>query len=216
MSPAVRIRHDESTRAETVARAAAALKDGGIAFLPAEGVYGYHALASRPEALARLAALKQRGSGSDGKGWIALVGRSEDAYRWVRALPAPAAALIRAHWPGPLTLILDSGPSLPTALRAADGTVALRCPGSALLRDVIQASGGLVVSTSANEPGAPPATEPMGPGQEPDGVDLVVDAGPLSGQVSTIVRVEGEAFRIVRQGAVSLPGSPLDRTPDPA
>lgn len=191
------------------------LKDGGIAFLPAEGVYGYHVLAAHQEAVARLAALKRRGPGSDGKGWIALVGRSEDAYRWVRAVPAPAAALIRAHWPGALTLILDSGPSLPTALRAADGTVALRCPGSLLLRDVILAAGGLVVSTSANEPGAPPATEPLAPGNEPDGVGLVVDAGRLSGQVSTLVRVDGEAIRIVRPGAVWLAGSPLDRTTDP-
>lgn len=215
MSPAVRIRHDESTRAEAVSRAAAALKDGSIAFLPAEGVYGYHVLASHPEAVARLASLKRRSPGSDGKGWIALVGRSEDAYRWVRSLPAAAATLIRAHWPGALTLILDAGPSLPAALRTADGTVALRCPGSALLRDVILAAGGLVLSTSANEPGAPPATEPIGTGNEPDGVDLVVDAGRLSGEISTIARVDGEAIRVLRQGAVSLAGSPLDRTTDP-
>lgn len=215
MSPAVRIRHEDSNRAETAARAAAVLKDGGIAFLPAEGVYGYHVLASHSEAVARLAALKRRGPGSDGKGWIALVGRSEDAYRWVRAVPAAAAALIRAHWPGALTLVLDSGPNLPPALRAVDGTVALRCPGSPFLRDVILAAGGLVVSTSANAPGAPPATEPLAAGNEPDGVGLVVDAGRLSGVVSTLARVEGEAIRVLRAGGVSLAGSPLDRTTDP-
>lgn len=208
MPPPVRARYDESTRAKTVALAAAALKGGAIAFLPAEGVYGYHVIPTHEEAVARLAALKQRDPAQGGKGWIALVGRSEDAYRWVRAVPASAAALIRAHWPGALTLILEAGPGLPAALSTADGTVALRCPGSAFLRDVILASGGLLVSTSANEPGAPPSTSAQDPASEAAGVDLVVDAGTLSGQVSTIAGFEGDRVRIVRQGTLWLTGSP--------
>ena len=208
MGPPVRIRYEDSSRAESVARAAAALKDGAIAFLPAEGVYGYHVIPTHEQAIARLAARKRRDPAQGGKGWIALVGRSEDAYRWVRAVPAPAAALIRAHWPGALTLVFDAGPALPAALRSSDGTVALRCPGSAFLRDVILAAGGLLVSTSANDPGAPPLTSATGPAAEAEGVGLVVDAGELSGEVSTIVSFAGEVVRILRPGAVSLAGSP--------
>ncbi len=208
MPPPDRIRYQEAARAETVARAAAALKEGAVAFLPAEGVYGYHVIPTHEGAVARLNALKRRDPAQGGKGWIALVGRSEDAYRWVRAVPAPAAALIRAHWPGAITLVLDAGPALPPALRAADGTVALRCPGSDFLRDVILASGGLLVSTSANEPGEPPATMAEGRAADDPGVGLVVDAGPLSGQVSTIVRFDGERVTVLRAGSVSLVGSP--------
>lgn len=192
---------------DTAARAAAALKEGGVAFLPAEGVYGYHAIPTHAAAVGRLAALKDRDPSQGRTGWIGLVGRAEDAYRWVRAVPAPAAAIIRTHWPGAVTLIFDSGPSLPEALRAADGTVALRCPGSEFLRDVILAAGGLLLSTSANEAGAPPATTADGPAADAAGVALVVDAGALSGQVSTIVRFDGECVIVVRSGSVPIAGS---------
>jgi tRNA threonylcarbamoyl adenosine modification protein (Sua5/YciO/YrdC/YwlC family) len=202
------IRYDDAAHASIVARVATVLKNGAIAVLPAEGVYGYHAVASDYEAIMRLALLKGRDPAQGGKGWIALVGRSEDAYRWVRAVPAPTAALIRAHWPGALTLVFDAGPALPAALRSADGTVALRCPGSAFLRDVILAAGGLLVSTSANDPGAPPMTSATGPAAaEAAKVGLVVDAGTLSGQVSTIVRFDGERVIVVRSGSVPIAGS---------
>lgn len=202
----VRIELRDAAR-DTAARAAAILKEGHVAFLPAEGVYGYHALPTHEGAVRRLAALKERDPPQGHKGWIALVGRPEDAYRWVRAVPAPAAAIIRTHWPGAVTLILDSGPSLPPALRAANGTVALRCPGSEFLRDVILAAGGLLISTSANEAGAPPATTADGPAADAAGVALVVDAGTLSGQVSTIVRFEGERVIVVRSGSVPVAGT---------
>lgn len=193
----------ETTRNEAVARAASALRNGQVALLPAEGLYGYHALASSQAGIERLEALKPRRTA---KGWIALVARATDAYRWIATVPAPAAVLIHAHWPGPLTLVLPAGPAVPAALLGPDGTVALRCPGSDFLRAVILAAGGLVVSTSANEPGAPPPATP--PAAESPGVALVVDAGPLSGAASTVARVDGERVIVLRRGAIALESTP--------
>jgi L-threonylcarbamoyladenylate synthase len=201
--PSERIRLSDGNRAEAIARAAAAIRDGGIALLPAEGVYGLHALAASAEGVERLERLKPRGGG---KSWIALVGRPGDVFRWVSAVPAPAAGLIKTHWPGALTIVLDAGPMLPPSLRAPDGTVALRCPGNALLRDVVLASGALVISTSANRPGEPPATRVEDAPQE-EAVAIALDAGPLSGSLSTIVRVAGEVVTVLRQGAVRIGGT---------
>ncbi len=198
-----RIVLEETTRNEAVARAASALRNGQVALLPAEGLYGYHALASSQAGIERLEALKPRRTA---KGWIALVARATDAYRWIAAVPAPAAVLIHAHWPGPLTLVLPAGPAVPAALIGPDGTVALRCPGSDFLRAVILAAGGLVVSTSANEPGAPPPATP--PAAAPEAVALVVDAGPLSGTASTVARVDGERVIVLRRGAIALESTP--------
>lgn len=201
--PLERIRLSDGTEAVAVARAAACLREGGVALLPAEGVYGFHALAASAEGVARLARLKPRG---EGKAWIALVARPGDVYRWVSSVPAPAAGLIKAHWPGGLTLVLDAGPMIPPSLRAADGTVALRCPGGALLREVVLAAGGLVISTSANRPGEPPARH-VDDAPDDEAVSMAVDAGPLSGSLSTIVRVAGEVVTILRQGAVRIEGT---------
>lgn len=204
---AERILLTDATRAEAVARAGAVLREGGIALLPAEGLYGYHALAASAPGVARLEALKPRGPG---KGWIGLVARPGDAYRWIAALPASAVALIQRHWPGPLTLVCDAGPGVPPALVGPETTVALRCPGSDFLRDVILAAGGLVISTSANAPGAPPARSAPAPDELPEGVLLVVDSGLLSGAPSTVVRAAGERLTVLRAGAVALPEAPLD------
>lgn len=198
-----RIRLLDGNHADAVARAAAALREGRVALLPAEGVYGFHALAASEEGVAGLEVLKPRGAG---KPWIALVGRPGDVFRWVSTVPAPAAGLIKAHWPGALTIVLDAGPMLPPALRAADGTVALRCPGNGFLRDVVLAAGALVISTSANRPGEPPATR-VDDAPRDDSVAIAVDAGPLSGSLSTVVRVAGEVVTVLRQGAVRIVGT---------
>ena len=86
----------------------------------------------------------------------------------------------------------------------ADGTVALRCPGSAFLRAVVADAGGIVLSTSANAPGEPPRIRPEGAIAE--GADLVVDQGALSGAPSTVVAIEGDVVRVLREGAVHLGG----------
>lgn len=200
---AERIVLTDETRDHAARRAGAVLREGGIALLPAEGLYGYHALAGSAPGIERLESLKPRGPG---KGWIGLVARPGDAYRWIASIPAPAAALIQSHWPGALTLVFDAGPSVPRALVGPEGTIALRCPGSAFLRDVVLAAGGLVVSTSANAPGAPPAVTTPPSEAVPEEVGLVVDSGPLSGVASTVVRAEGERVMVLRPGAVEVPG----------
>jgi len=202
-----RILLSDVTRAQAVARAGAVLREGGIAILPAEGLYGYHVLAVSAPGLARLESLKPRGPG---KGWIGLVARPADAYRWIAALPASAVALIQRHWPGPLTVVCAAGPGVPPALVGPEGSVALRCPGSDFLRDVILGAGGLVISTSANAPGASPAPSAPSPEEAPEGVALVVDSGLLSGMPSTVVRATTERLTVLRAGAVAVPEAPLD------
>lgn len=196
----VRLRLDANSEAEAVARAADALRAGGVAFLPAEGLYGLHALATSSQAIERLRRIKSR---APGKGYIGLIAEPEEIDAWAEPEPA-ARELVRKHWPGALTLVLRASASVPESLRAADGTVALRCPGSAFLRAVIAAAGGLVISTSANPPGGAPAVRSD---DAPGNCDLVVDAGTLSGIPSTVARISvGGIVELLREGAVRLPG----------
>jgi L-threonylcarbamoyladenylate synthase len=204
---AVRLVLGDQPEAELVARVAGALRRGGVALLPAEGVYGFHAIASSASAIERIRGLK-RGEGR--AGFIGLIGRPEDLARWTSP-SSEAVALVRAHWPGALTLVLDALPAAPAGLRAEDGTVALRCPGSSFLRGVATAVGEIVLSTSANRSGEPP---PARVEDAPTGIaDLEVDAGPLGGRPSTLVRVGPKGVRILRQGAVRLGDGSLDGPP---
>jgi tRNA threonylcarbamoyl adenosine modification protein (Sua5/YciO/YrdC/YwlC family) len=185
---------------EAAARAAAVLGAGGVALLPAEGVYGLHALAENPAAVERLLAMKPR---APGKSFIGLIADPAEMARWSEP-SARADELARAHWPGALTIVLRALPTVPESIRHREGTVALRCPGSEFLRAVASAAGGLVISTSANEPGDPAMVRPEGPLLHR--VDLVVDQGELSGTPSTVVAVEGNDLRVLREGAVRVAG----------
>ncbi|HZI89790.1 MAG TPA: Sua5/YciO/YrdC/YwlC family protein, partial [Candidatus Polarisedimenticolia bacterium] len=110
--------------------------------------------------------------------------------------------LMRAHWPGALTLVLRATTDVPDSMRNPEGTIALRCPGSPFLRAVVQHARGIVISTSANDPGMPPRVGVEGASVEQ--VDLIVDQGTLSGTPSTVVSVQGDDVRVLREGAVSI------------
>ena len=173
------------------------LRAGGVALLPAEGVYGLHALASSADAIEKLLAIKPRGGA---KGFIGLIGAPGDASRYAAVGPR-AAGLIARHWPGALTLVLPAAPDVPASMRHPDHTIALRCPGNEFLRRTVQLAGGIVVSTSANRPGEPPMARAAG---FLEAVDLVVDQGELDGTASTIVSIDGETVRVLREGAVRI------------
>lgn len=184
-----------------LAKAAAVLERGEIALLPAEGLYGFHVRADLPRALERLQAIKPR---AGGRGWILLLAEPRLPASWGASLEGRAAALAAAHWPGALTLVVPAPPGLPSELRAEDGTVAVRCPGSDFLRALLRAVDAPLISTSANRPGeAPPAQ--LGECAL-EGVAFAVDGGTLSGLPSTLLRVDGSTVRVLRSGALKVEG----------
>lgn len=184
-----------------MAESAADLARGEIVLLPAEGLYGFHVRADLPHALAHLHAIKPR---ERGRGWIVLLAEPRLPTAWRSALEGKAAALAAAHWPGALTIVIPAEAGVPPELKAGSGTIAFRCPGSEFLRAVVAASGGPLVTTSANRPGeSPPATFDS---CDLEGVVLAVDGGPLSGLPSTVVRVDGSTVQVLRSGAVRVEG----------
>jgi L-threonylcarbamoyladenylate synthase len=200
---AVRLAIGAHPDADLIERAAAALLEDKVALLPAEGVYGFHARASSGIAIERIRALKK----DPRAGFIGLIAEPGDLERWAQATPQ-ALELARRYWPGALTLVLDARREAPESLRSENGTIAVRCPGSDLLRGVVQRVGEPVLSTSANRSGEPPAVRAD---DAPSGVaDLIVDGGVLDGRPSTLVRVGPQGVEILRQGAVQLGDGSLD------
>jgi tRNA threonylcarbamoyl adenosine modification protein (Sua5/YciO/YrdC/YwlC family) len=199
--------HEPSSWTDARAQAVARLAEGEVVLLPAEGLYGYHIRPDRPRGVERLQAMKPRDAG---KGWVLLVDDPHALERWDAAMPSGALELAKRHWPGALTIVVPATSSIPPALRAADGTAAVRCPGSRFLREVVRDAGGLLVSTSANRPGGDP------PARIADaalaGAAMAVDGGGLAGVPSTLVRVDGSTVTVLRKGAVGLAAIGADRT----
>jgi len=183
--------------------AAAALAAGGIVAFPTETVYGLGADARNTEAVARIFAAK--GRPSDNPLIVHLA--SEDALdALVERVNDTERKLIRACWPGPLTLVLPvrAGVVSPLVTAGLD-TVAVRVPAHEVARQLIAMSGCPLAAPSANRSGRPSPTEATHVLEDLSGrIDGVVDGGETGiGLESTVVRVVGDAIHILRPGGVT-------------
>lgn len=111
--------------APTVEQAARRLAEGGLVAFPTETVYGLGGDAENPDAIARIYAAKGRPSNHP---VIVHLAPDADLAYWVKSVPVQAEALIKAFWPGPLTLILPRADHIPAAVSGGQGSIGLRCP----------------------------------------------------------------------------------------
>ena len=123
----------------------------------------------------------------------------------IAAVPLPPLTerLAEHFWPGPLTLILKARADLPEALLAGGTTVAVRVVDNPVFHRVALATGPLA-TTSANRSGGKDCqTAAQVMAQLGGRIPLVIDGGPSPDtRPSTIVKPEGEGFRILRTGSL--------------
>ena len=192
---------DPDQRARGIASAVGALKGGRLVVMPTDTVYGIGADAFNSAAVAAL--LSAKGRGRDMPVGV-LVGSWHTIEGLVYTMPAGARDLIRAFWPGALSLVVAQAPSLQWNLGDARGTVMLRMPLHPVAIELLREVGPMAVS-SANISGRPLAVDASeARDQLGDLVDVYLDAGPAEQRAaSTIVDLTGVAPRILRPGPVS-------------
>ncbi len=192
---------DPGQRSLGIAAAAAALKGGRLVVMPTDTVYGIGADAFNSAAVSAL--LSAKGRGRDMPVGV-LVGSWHTIEGLVYTMPDGARDLIRAFWPGALSLVVNQAPSLQWDLGDARGTVMLRMPLHPVAIELLREVGPLAVS-SANISGRAAAVDANeARGQLGDLVDVYLEAGAADqGAASTIVDLTGVAPRILRQGPVS-------------
>jgi tRNA threonylcarbamoyl adenosine modification protein (Sua5/YciO/YrdC/YwlC family) len=189
-------------RSAGIAAAVGALKGGRLVVMPTDTVYGIGADAFDNTAVAAL--LSAKGRGRDMPVGV-LVGSWHTIEGLVYTIPDGARELIRAFWPGALSLVVAQAPSLQWDLGDARGTVMLRMPLHPVAIELLREVGPMAVS-SANVSGRPPAVNAQeARDQLGDLVDVYLDAGPSQQQAaSTIVDLTGDAPRLLRAGPVSV------------
>ncbi len=178
------------------------LKQGKIAILPTDTVYGFSAVTL----------LKNKKSGGldkkidaikkspEFKPLIELISAPEDIFKYAENPFLPTS--IYSKWPGPLTVIIENNSSYEKITGRA--TSAFRCPGDEWLRSVIALCGSPLYSTSVNFSGKPVLNKIDDIRKEfESAVDLIIDDGDkIGGCPSTIVSLVGNELKIVRQGQI--------------
>lgn len=222
-----------------VERTAEVLGRGGLALIPTETVYGVAVAVNAfsdavpqdtsefpswprdPQAAVNGAAVPALGTGyrriftlkqrelTQTVAW--LVDGVEALDRYGVDIPEDARVLARRCWPGALTIVVKAAPCVPTFMRAADDTVALRASASPVVQALIRACGSPLACTSANTHGAP-RRQALPPSKVASWRGSMLPSTPARPRVATprpSCRSSAAGSRSWRQGA--LPASEIER-----
>lgn len=168
---------------------------------PTDTVYGMATLACDKAAVGKLYVAKNR---PPRRPIPVMVAEPDQVMEIAR--PSPIFwKLVKAFWPGPLTIILPKRKALPGIVTAGGDTVALRIPDHPLTLALLRLVDAPLAVTSANLSDHPPARTAQEARTQLDGrVDAIIDGGPAPGDLpSTIIDLTLSPPRILRVGPVS-------------
>ncbi|MCB1827274.1 MAG: threonylcarbamoyl-AMP synthase [Coxiellaceae bacterium] len=138
--------------ATTIAKAVAALQQGGVIAYPTEAVYGLGCDPFNAEAITKILQIKHR---SFKQGFILVADNWEQIEPLVQPIEPRTLYSILETWPGPVTWIFPARPSVPDWIRGEHQGVAVRISDHPIVKELCQQFGGPIVSTSANLHGQP-------------------------------------------------------------
>lgn len=193
-----------SNNEKDIQKAGKILADGGLVGIPTETVYGLAADALNGEAVAGI--FKAKGRPMDNP-LIVHIQDIGDIERFSLAgeFSEKAQALAEAFWPGPLTIIVPKGKSIPVEVSAGLDTVAIRLPEHPVARAIIKAANTPLAAPSANISGSPSPTTAYHVMKDMKGkIQAVLDGGSCSvGLESTVVTVATPVPRLLRPGGIT-------------
>jgi L-threonylcarbamoyladenylate synthase len=182
--------------------AAGILRGGGLVAFPTETVYGLGANALDGEAVGRIFVAKRRPS------WDPIIVHIADETMLegvVREIPEAARKLMKAFWPGPLTLLLPRSAAVPDVVTAGKTLVGVRMPSHPVALEFIRRAGVPVAAPSANLFSYVSPTTAAHVLADLDGrIDAILDGGATEhGVESTVMDPCQSPMAIYRTGAVT-------------
>lgn len=179
--------------------------DGVIAFVT-DTVWGIGCLPTSEKAVKRIYEIKKRETKKP------LILMSDDIYPLFDYVKQPiekqAQILIKKHFPGALTLVVEKSKNTPDFITSGMNTVGIRVPENETFAKICQSIDGRVLATtSANLSGEPPAlTYHEAISYIGEKVNLVIqDFGCVAkGKASTVVGFKDNETIIYRQGEVII------------
>lgn len=183
--------------------AAEILRKGGLVAFPTETVYGLGGNALDERAAGKIYEAKGRPSDNP---LIAHVSCEAEVEPLVKEIPEAGRRLMRAFWPGPLTIIFPKSNKVPYGTTGGLDTVAVRMPDHPVANRLIALAGVPVAAPSANTSGRPSPTTADHVWQDMEGrIDMIIDGGAVGiGVESTIVDVSAPVPSVLRPGAVTM------------
>ena len=185
----------------TIEQAAAHIRAGELVAFPTETVYGLGADASSDTAVAKIFAAKGRPSDHP---LIVHIASSKQVGDYASNVPPFAERLMKAFWPGPLTIILPRKPGVAAAAAGGQNSIGLRCPAHPLALEFLKACNTGVAGPSANKFGRVSPTTAQHVAHEFGDALMVLDGGPCTvGIESSIVDCTRSVPVLLRPGVLT-------------
>ncbi len=179
------------------------LDQDGIIIFPTDTVYGIGCNCYSIEGLKKLFAFKNRPLSKPINVLTDSVTKIETV---AKELNSKERELIKKYLPGELTIIVDKKENVPDLLTANLTTVGVRIPNHKMALEILKNYPYPLATTSVNLAGESPGVEVEDFLEEfQNKVDIIVDGGksPI-GVASTIVRVENNEIKILREGQLKV------------
>ncbi|MEY4900556.1 MAG: hypothetical protein RI895_978 [Actinomycetota bacterium] len=183
-----------------VEAAVTAVKNGGLAVIPTDTSYAVICDAFNTAAITKLRMAKKQVSDLA----LPVAAASLETIRGVANFSVAANDLACAFWPGSLTILTVAQDSLSWNLGQPGTALAVRVPhhevALAVLREI-----GPTVMTGAQIAGET-AIQNVEQAKAALGelVNVYIDSGQLSGQISTVIDASTDQIRLIRKGALTL------------
>jgi L-threonylcarbamoyladenylate synthase len=187
---------------KAIAKAGNIIQKGGVVVFPTQCLYGIAADALNEKAVEKVFNIKKRPTDNP---ILVLVPDQSFLQDLAESIPEPAKKLMKAFWPGGLTLVCRAKPTVPKRLTAGSGKLGIRVPAHPAAKALVDFLGFPITGTSANISGEPGCDRIslLDPSIF-EASDLILDAGILKGGIgSTIVDVTVFPIRIIREGMIS-------------
>jgi len=193
--------HPDNPQARNINMVVECLRKGGVIIYPTDTIYGIGCDIYNPEAIARIARIKNIDVKKANFSFICCDLSHLSDY--AKSVDTPIFRLLKAALPGPYTFILEASKQVPKLLKTKKDTVGIRIPDNKICHEIVRLLDHPLMSASLPMDGDVEYFTDPELMEEQFGhlVDIVIDGGIGNILSSTVIDCTSGAPELVREGA---------------
>lgn len=190
--------NSENPQPRLIAKAVQLLEKGGVIAYPTDTTYGIGCSIFNKRGIERIYLLKQR---EKKKPFSFICSDISEVARYSK-VSNYSFKILKRYLPGPYTFVLNASSVVPDLLVTKQKTVGIRIPNNKICLAIVNQLGHPIITTSANISGEEPIGDPVQVEQElGKKLDLVINGGTLSANVSSVISLIDDIPVVLRKGA---------------
>lgn len=198
--------NENNPDSKTLAQIVNCLKNGGVIIYPTDTVYALGCDITQNKALERICKLKNIKPEKSKFSFVC--SDLSHLSEFTKPIPNQIFRVMKKALPGPYTFILEANNNVPKMVKQERKTVGIRVPENVICKEIINALGNPLLSTSLHDNADDILEYFSDPEvifqQYQDAVDMVIDGGHGNIYPSTVIDCSSGVPEVIREGLGSL------------